>query len=281
MSRDTGSGRFWVEHDDRRFVVEHGRGVSLAIPLELHGSQPAHFGAPAARAAPLVGGGFTGDTRVGGSCNCESITIVPHCNGTHTEGPGHVTRERLSVHASALQPLFIAALVSVSAEHARATGETSDPAPQPGDRLITAAAIRQALDALPELDIEALVVRTLPNDPAKRTRDWMAAPLPPYFSREAMATLVARGVRHLLTDLPSVDRLLDEGRLAGHRIFFGMPPGSCAAAEVGRPDATITEMIYAPDTLPDGVYALSLQLASWVSDAVPSRPVLFPLAPRP
>jgi arylformamidase len=281
MSRDAGSGRFWIEHDGHRFAVQHGHGVSLAIPLELHGRQPAHFGAPAARAEPLVGGGFTGDTRAGGSCNCESITIVPHCNGTHTEGPGHVTRERLSVHASALQPLFIAALVSVSAEHASETGETSEPAPQSGDRLITAAAIGQALAALPEVAIEALVVRTLPNDPAKQMRDWMAAPLPPYFSREAMATLVTRGVRHLLTDLPSVDRLLDEGRLAGHRIFFGMPPDSRAAAEVGRPDTTITEMIYAPDTLPDGLYALSLQLASWVSDAVPSRPVLFPLAPHP
>jgi arylformamidase len=89
--------------------------------------------------------------------------------------------------------------------------------------------------------------------------------------------LVAHGVRHLLTDLPSVDRLLDEGRLTGHRVFFGMPPGSVAATDVGRPEATITEMIYAPDTLPDGLYALSLQLACWVADAAPSRPVLFPL----
>jgi arylformamidase len=75
----------------------------------------------------------------------------------------------------------------------------------------------------------------------------MEPPLPPYFSREAMTLLAESGVRHLLTDLPSVDRLLDEGRLCGHRMFFGMPPGSVSAADVGRPDATVTEMIYAPD----------------------------------
>jgi hypothetical protein len=37
-------------------------------------------------------------------------------------------------------------------------------------------------------------------------------------------------------------------------------------------------MIYAPDDAPDGLYALSLQIAAWLSDAAPSRPVLWPLA---
>jgi arylformamidase len=271
--------RLWLEHDGRRFAVDAGRGVSLAIPLDPHGDQPAHFGAPAARAEPLAAGGFVGDTRAGGSCNCEAVTLVPHCNGTHTEGSGHVTRERVSVHGAALKPLFAAALISVEAEDARAAPESSDPPPQPGDRLITARKLAGALAATGVGHIEALVVRSLPNGPDKLRRDWMAPPLPPYFSREAMAWLAARGVSHLLTDLPSVDRLLDEGRLAGHRVFFGMPAGSVAAAEVGRPEATVTEMIYVPDELPDGHYALSLQLAAWVGDATPSRPVLFPMEP--
>jgi arylformamidase len=269
-----------LQHAGRRYAVDVAGGVSLAIPLDPHGAQPTHFGAPAAHAAPLAAGGFTGDTRLGGSCNCETITLVPHCNGTHTEGPGHVTRERLSVHDRATEALQLAALVTVTAEDAAACGETSDPAPQPGDRLITARGIEAALAALDlraDARCSALVVRTLPIGVDARARDWMAPPLPPYFSLEAMALLVARGVRHLLTDLPSVDRLLDEGRLAGHRVFFGLPPGSCAAAEVGRPESTITEMICVPATLADGLYALSLQLAPWVTDATPSRPLLYPL----
>lgn len=276
------SGRFsqlTLERAGQRYAVDATRGISLAMPLDVHGPQPAHFGAPAARAEPLAGGGFIGDTRQGGSCNCETITLVPHCNGTHTEGPGHLTEERLSVHGSALRPLYLAALISVTPEDAADSVETSAPGPQPGDQLITARIIAPALATIGAPPVEALVVRTLPNSVAKRTRNWMKPPMPPYFSREAMALLVQRGVRHLLTDLPSVDRLLDEGLLAGHRVFFGMPPQSRAVADIGRPDATITEMIYVPDALPDGCYALSLQLAAWVSDAVPSRPVLFPLAP--
>lgn len=272
-----GTARVWLEHGGRRFAVDASAGISLAIPLNPHGAQPTHFGAPAARAEPLAASGFIGDTRAGGSCNCEAVTLVPHCNGTHTEGPGHLTRERLSVHDRALRPLYIAALVSVPGEDAAGAAETTVPAPRPGDRLITARTLAAALESVGAGELEALVVRTLPNNADKLARDWMRPPLPPYFTREAMALLVARDVQHLLTDLPSVDRLLDEGRLAGHRVFFGLPPDSCAASEVGRPDATITEMIYAPDAVPDGLYALSLQLACWVGDAAPSRPLLFPL----
>jgi kynurenine formamidase len=278
MNMDTSTAsRLWLEHEGRHFAVDVANGVSLAIPLDPHGIQPAHFGAPAARAEPLAAGGFVGDTRAGGSCNCETVTLVAHCNGTHTEGPGHVTRERVSVHEAALRPLFVTALLSVQADDAADTAETSDPVPQPGDRLVTAAALAASAAAAGVGLFEALVVRTLPNGPDKLQRDWMAPPLPPYFSREAMAWLVTRGVTHLLTDLPSVDRLMDEGRLAGHRVFFGMPPGATAAVEIGRPAATITEMCYVPDSLPDGYYALSLQLACWMSDAVPSRPLLFPV----
>jgi hypothetical protein len=101
--------------------------------------------------------------------------------------------------------------------------------------------------------------------------------MPAYFSLEAMALVAALGVEHLLVDLPSVDRLMDEGRLAGHRVFWGLPAGSADPAGATRPGATITEMIFVPDQVPDGPYALSLQIAAWASDAAPSRPVLYPV----
>jgi hypothetical protein len=36
-------------------------------------------------------------------------------------------------------------------------------------------------------------------------------------------------------------------------------------------------MIYVPDELSDDLYALSLQVAPFILDAAPSRPILFPL----
>jgi arylformamidase len=41
--------------------------------------------------------------------------------------------------------------------------------------------------------------------------------------------------------------------------------------------ATITELIFIPDEVPNGLYLLNLQVAPMENDAAPSRPVLFHL----
>ena len=38
---------------------------------------------------------------------------------------------------------------------------------------------------------------------------------------------------------------------------------------------TITEMIYVPNIIEDGIYMLNLQIAAFVSDATPSRPIIY------
>nr|MDQ3322374.1 hypothetical protein [Acidobacteriota bacterium] len=38
---------------------------------------------------------------------------------------------------------------------------------------------------------------------------------------------------------------------------------------------TITEMIFAPDSISDGAYLVNLQIAPFIADAAPSRPILF------
>ncbi len=45
----------------------------------------------------MQAGEFLGDTRSGGSCNAEVLTLTPHCNGTHTECIGHITDERITL----------------------------------------------------------------------------------------------------------------------------------------------------------------------------------------
>ena len=83
--------------DGREIAVDLSRPASLALELDFHGTQPRHFGAPRASSRPYEtpGLGFRGSVERGSSCNCELITLVPHCNGTHTECAGHLTRERL------------------------------------------------------------------------------------------------------------------------------------------------------------------------------------------
>ena len=256
-----------------RYRIDSENAIDLSISLDFDGPQPSHFGAPAAVAVPLQANGFVGDTRLGGSCNCRTLTLVPHCNGTHTECLGHLTDEPSSVAALATRPLYAALLVSVAPEQATACPESTQPDPEPGDTLITRAALSAAgLGARPA---EALVVRTLPNDPEKRTRNRARGPVPPYFTAEAMHAIVAAGVEHLLVDTPSIDRTHDGGRLTTHRIFWGMADDRRPAAARAR--ATVTEMIFAPAAVADGLYALAIHIPPFVTDAAPSRPLLYPL----
>ena len=249
--------------------------ISLAIDLDFSHAQPRHFGAPPATSRPFAVPGFSGSVAHGASCNCQTLTLVPHCNGTHTECVGHLTREAVAAFRVVPAGFIPALLVSVTPEAAGAAREGSEPAPQAHDRLITRRALEHGWGRAP-FEARALVIRTLPNPPEKRTRDY-SGHTAAYLSREAAQLLVERGILHLIVDLPSIDRAQDEGHMTAHRVFFGLPPGSAALASAARPDATITELAYVPDSLADGAHLLELQVPALGGDAVPSRPLLYRL----
>jgi CubicO group peptidase (beta-lactamase class C family) len=118
--------------------------------------------------APLAIGDFSGEVARGASCNCGSITLIPHCHGTHTECIGHLIAAPVHAWQVAPRTLQPALLLSVPLHTARACTETSRPRPQPEDLLVTRAALEHALRALPstaqQLPTTAIVIRTLPND---------------------------------------------------------------------------------------------------------------------
>jgi arylformamidase len=267
-----------IEIAGRRWRVDAG-GHDISIPLRFDDAQPTFFGAPPASAQAITAGAFVGDVRRGGSCNCSIHTLAPHCNGTHTECVGHITQERLSVRDLAIRHFSAALLISVTPEP---SSELS------GDRVISLAALQAAIAAATSGDTtlrnyQALVVRTLPNDSSKLARNYDAeldnGTMPPYFSLEAMHHIVDHGIDTLVVDLPSIDRAHDGGKLAAHRIFWGMPPGSTGAETVTRRHATITEMAFIDSDIADGAYLLNLQVAPFMIDAAPSRPILLPLSP--
>lgn len=262
-----------------------------AEPVELSTSQVFHqiegagslslFGGGVPTAKPYRVGEFVGDTRQGGSVNVEVITVVPHLHGTHTESIGHVTDERVHVSYVLREAFVPATVLSVVPEHVGDTGDSSAPAPQLGDLLITARALAEAYSRVggPEGFTEGLVLRTLPNQPSKRTTDYDQMQ-PAYFTAEAMALVVAWGVQHLVVDLPSLDRLDDGGALTAHRIYWGLPAGSKSLREARRPLATVSELAFVPDALHDGAVILHLQVPPWLSDAAPSRIMAYVCTPE-
>lgn len=135
-----------------------------------------------------------------------------------------------------------------------------------GDEVITLAIIENAIK---EKSAEAIIIRTLPNTLEKQKKNYSATN-PPYLAADAMEYIVNKGFDHLLIDLPSVDREMDEGVLASHRLFWNYP----AAPNTQK---TITEFIYVAEEVADGRYLLNLQIAPFENDASPSKPILYKL----
>ena len=240
--------------------------IDISIPLRFNGPQPNAYGVEPAISKACVAGDMVGDTRRGGSVNFEQYTFIPHCNGTHTECVGHITNERISVR-DCLKEVFIpAVLVSVEAENI--DGDES---------LLTKAGLLNAMEVITYVwaTDTALIVRTLPNGEGKLTRQYGGDDIPPYFTTEAMEFIVEAGFKHLLVDLPSIDRIYDDGKLTNHRIFWNVELGSFETHAASRIYSTITELIYVPNHVADGEYLLNLQIAPFESDASPSRPVIF------
>jgi kynurenine formamidase len=242
----------------RRLPTPGDRYADISVVLDFHGTQPNAYDVPIATSRPYAGDGFTLDTRAGGSCNCDVVEVVPHCHGTHTECVGHLTRERFPVAAVMPEPFVSCTLITV----------------EPACRAIGADQIKRATAGLDQMYCEAMAIRTRPNPREKAVRRWVDSTTP-YFTPEAVSVIRARGVQHLLVDLPSLDPLRDGGVLAAHRVFWDLPPGSQEVPAGDARSRTVTELIYVPDDVPDGRYLLNLQLPRWVTDAAPSRPLLF------
>ena len=60
----------------------------------------------------------------------------------------------------------------------------------------------------------------MPNDEDKKYHQFTKIP-PPFFTNDALELISKLCIEHLVVDLPSIDRMRDNGILGNHRIFWG------------------------------------------------------------
>ncbi len=254
-----------------RYRVDLSRGEDAGYPVRFSRAEVSAFSLPEPRREPVTLGSFVGSVARGGSVNCEQLVLYPHGNGTHTECVGHVLQQPRAVLSLLPAGLVPALVVQVRPVALSSSGERYDGTHDGGDLVLT----RKALsDAMGDVDVTgaALVVGSgLAAGDRSGTN-------PPYFTSEAMKLCDERGLAHLLTDLPSLDREDDGGALANHRLLWGLEPGAREARDDERARRTVTELCRL-EHVAAGRYLLSLQVAPLESDAAPSRPVLHALLP--
>ena len=236
------------------YIADLSSPIDLSIPLSGDSSTPRAWNIEAPKIDPVQMGEWVGKVSEGASVNFNTITFNPHAHGTHTECLGHISSEFISVNDT-LKKYFFSALVI-----------TVNPKQTENDLIITKDCIEEQLNGTVP---EALIIRTMPNERVKRSRNnnksnW------PYIHEKAALFIKKIGIDHVLIDTPSIDKEDDEGKLLAHKAFWNYP-------DAPRIHSTITEMIYVPDQVKDGYYLLSLQMAPFHNDASPSRPVLYKL----
>ena len=239
---------------EQEYSVNLANGIDISMPLRATEDNVNAWYIEAPKIYPVTDGDWIGKVSEGASTNFNSITFNPHAHGTHTECLGHITPEFHSIQDTLKQFFFEAELITIAPEE---VGE---------DHNITIAQIKNKIE---DKQLEALLIRTLPNTKDKQHKQYSHTNWP--FLTEAAALYIRdKGIKHLLIDLPSVDKEKDEGKLLAHKAFWNYP-------EQPRLEATITEMIFVPNEIEDGKYILNLQIAPFENDASPSKPILYRL----
>ena len=239
-----------LEKDGRRYSFQTEKGIDISISMNPKG--PRAWYVEPMRIEPVRSEQFLGSVAEGGAVNFRDVYFNPHGHGTHTENVGHIVDTDFPVINSISSSHFFANLISVELKN------------QSNDWVVS----EESLAGF-DLNVEALIIRTKPNDHSKIQRQYSGTNFP-YLTIGAMQRIVDAGVQHLLIDLPSVDREEDGGALVAHHLFWNVP------AEPNF-QKTITELIYVPNEIADGIYLLNLQVSNFANDAAPSRPMLFDL----
>ncbi len=248
-----------IQHNNITYEIDLSKPIDISLPIQNNEQNPIAWYLDQPEINPVVMGDFVGSVASGKSAtNFNNILFNPHGHGTHTECLGHITKDFYSINQTLKAFFFTAELISIEPEMIN------------DDLVITKNQIKEALDGKTS---EALIIRTLPNSTEKKHKKYSNSN-PAYLSEEAAVFIRQIGIEHLLIDLPSVDKEVDEGKLLAHKAFWNVKNVNEVNTDA-RFNCTITELVFIDNEVADGSYILNLQIASFENDASPSKPIIY------
>ena len=136
-----------ITNQDQTFKVDLSKPIDISLPLKAGLDNPTAWYVPEVKMDAVIMGDWVGEVKQGGSVNFFNISFNPHGHGTHTECVGHISENKESVNDCIRSYFFNAQLISI------------EPTKQGEDGVIT----KTQIESLIENNIEAMVIRTLPN----------------------------------------------------------------------------------------------------------------------
>lgn len=249
-----------IEHTTGNLEIDISSPIDISIHTSSNECDAKAWYVDPVSIEPVRTDAFLGSVKEGGAVNFRNISFNPHGNTTHTESVGHISEEIVNLQRILTKYLFKAQVITV--EPIEIEKDLSEWVKK-GDKVVPLSAFEHRIAER----VDAVIIRTTPNSENKKNMQWSDSNWP-YLLPQAAEYIAKNNISHLLIDLPSIDREHDGGKLLAHRAFWNYPENT-------RKKATITEMIYVPDDVKDGLYMLNLQPASFVNDASPCKPVIY------
>ncbi len=239
-----------IEHCQKKFKINQNIYFDITIPIQKQENVNCYFlDSPSFQY--FESPEFSGNLSKGGSVNCEKISFYPHASGTHTECALHVYPVDFTMKDFNLPALMPAVVL------------TLNPICSNLDSFIDDTLLNNFNN---DLNAEVIVLRTLPNLSDKLNKNYSNTN-PTYLKPNAIEVFKKMGFKHIVTDLPSIDKESDEGLLLSHKVWF---------KDNDYNYNTITELTYIQDDIKDGFYFISIKCPKIQTDAVPSSVVLYP-----
>jgi len=262
-----------IFYNNQDYRIDTKKSFDISIPYKFNGDQPNFYDVNPGQSSPLKSGETTYSVIAGAGCNVIEISMNIHCTGTHTECVGHLLENPGDVGMVLKDIIIPALLITVDPNSFIDTEELYHCSVNNSELVISSKSIHKEVEKWKEHQPKALIIRTTPNTEEKKYYQYTMNP-PPFFTNDALKNITNLGIEHLVVDLPSIDRISDNGILGNHRIFWG--DGKNAKGEVNSDSTkTITELAFITDDVLDGFYFLNIQLPHFECDAAPSRPILI------
>ena len=262
-----------ISHNNKDYRVDTKNSFDISIPYHFNGAQPNFYDVDEGQLKHFQSGGTIYSVVEGAGCNVPEISLNIHCSGTHTECAGHLLENPGDIGVFLKDIIIPAVLITVD-QHSFVDTKESYHCPVKDYKLVISKKLIQIeIEKWQKHNPQALIIRTIPNAEDKKYYQFTKNP-PAFYSNDALRYISDCGIQHLVVDLPSIDRMLDNGILGNHRIFWGYDNNP--RGEV-NPDSknTITELAFISNDVKDGFYFLNIQLPHFVCDAAPSRPMLI------
>ena len=173
------------------------------------------------------------------------VSLDIHCTGTHTECKNHITNSNEFINDVCPKHFIPSTIISIKPVAAKLSKDKYHVKYGEQDSIITEQELSKNINTKSKY-LESLIIRTLPNESDKLIRNYDLNPVA-FFSNDAIKYILNLGVKHLLVDLPSIDRGNDHGLLGNHHLFF----------EKGK---TISELLFIPNKY-QGIFLCSHNLS--------------------